>query len=277
MDAEVARPLDRRVLARRRVVVDALEEVGEQGLRGVAAAVHLERVEVGLDEAEPRQGRQRGVAARRRRREGCGVALDGIGLHEEVVELGEPRGPVRREHAVRLAAAGQHLAALEDHVVLRRVQGDAAIGEGAARARVAGERVRVVVVIGEHRLDVKLDREGDDLVGAVAVANQEANVRHAVRRAEPGQVGGEGVDALDDELDATIGARQLVEDRAVVDERAPDLARRPQRVIERGVVGDAQVAAEPDQRRVEGLLHGRQVCRKAVRGAGRRAGSDGTE
>ena len=95
--------------------------------------------------------------------------------------------------------------------------------------------------------------------------------------AERGEVGGERVDALDDELDAPVGARQLVEDGAVVDERAPHLARRAQRVVERGVVGDAQVAAEPDQRAVQGLFHRQRafntcaVCRKAVRAA--RAGA----
>ena len=39
----------------------------------------------------------------------------------------------------------------------------------------------------------------------------------------------------------------------VEDERAPHLARRPQRVVQRGVVVGAQVAAEPDERAIEGF------------------------
>ena len=151
---------------------------------------------------------------------------------------------------------GQHLAALEDHVVLRGVQGDAAVGERAAHAGVARERVRVVVVVGEDRLHVQLGGQGDDLVGAVAVADEQAHVRRRRARSPSArQLGVERADALADELDAPVGARQRVEDRAVEDEGAPDLARRAQRVVERRVVGDAQVAAEPDERGVEGLLH----------------------
>ena len=183
------------------------------------------------------------------------MTLDRVRLQEIVVELAQPGVPVGREDRVRLAAQGQHLAALEDHVVLRRVQGDAAVGEGAARAGVAGERERVVVVVGEHRLHVQLGGEGDDLVGADPVPDQQAHVGDAAALAEPGQIGRQGADALDDELDAPVGARQLVEDGAVVDESAPHLARRLERVVEGSVIGDTQVAAEPDERGVEGLLH----------------------
>ncbi len=50
--------------------------------------------------------------------------------------------------------------------------------------------------------------------------------------------------------------RQRVEDRAVEDEAAPDLARGAQRVVQRGVVVGAQVAAQPDQRAIQGFVHG---------------------
>ena len=83
VNAEIARALDRRVLARRRVVVDAAEEVGEQRLGRGASAFDLERFEVGLDEAQARQPGQRGVDAGRRRGERGGVALDRVRLQED--------------------------------------------------------------------------------------------------------------------------------------------------------------------------------------------------
>jgi len=73
--------------------------------------------------------------------------------------------------------------------------------------------------------------------------------------------GSEIRDASDEyALLAVQGPRSIelprVEDRAVEDEGAPHVARRLERVVEGGVIGDAQVAAEPDQRGIEGLLHG---------------------
>ena len=156
----------------------------------------------------------------------AGVALDRVGLQVEGVELLQPGVPVGREHAVRRAAAGQHLAALEDHVVLRGVQGDAAVGERAADAGVARQGVRVVVVVGVDRLHMELARQGDDLVAGLAVADDQADAVVAVAPAELGQVGVERLDAVADELDPPVGARQRIEDGAVEDEGAPDPARR---------------------------------------------------
>ena len=48
-------------------------------------------------------------------------------------------------------------------------------------------------------------------------------------------------------------------DVAVENEDAPDLARRAQRVVQRGVVVGPQVAPQPDQRTVERLVHARSV------------------
>ena len=79
--------------------------------------------------------------------------------------------------------------------------------------------------------------------------------RYAVDVADLGQIGVQRLDALEDELDPPVGARQRVEEGAVEDEGAPDPARRPQGVVQRGVVDAAQVAAKPDQGGVQGLLH----------------------
>ena len=61
---------------------------------------------------------------------------------------------------------------------------------------------------------------------------------------------------LADEFDAPVGARvvvrlERVEDLAVEDEGAMDAPGAPQRLAERGVIGVAQVAAEPDKHCIE--------------------------
>ena len=63
-------------------------------------------------------------------------------------------------------------------------------------AGVARERVRIVVVVGEDRLHVQLAREGDDLVGADAVAHEQAHAGAPCSAPSAGQVGGERIDAL---------------------------------------------------------------------------------
>ena len=66
------------------------------------------------------------------------------------------------------------------------------------------------------------------------------------------------VDAVANELDTPVAARQGVEDLAVEDEHAPDLARGPQGVVQRGVVVGAQIAAKPDEGTVQWSLHGEE-------------------
>ena len=148
------------------------------------------------------------------------------------------------------------------------MQGHAAVGEGAPHRSIAGERIGIVVMVGVDGLDVQLARQGDDLVGRLAMTHDEANAVCPVAAAEGGQIGIERLDTLPDELDASIGPGQGVQDLPVEDEGAPDFARRLQRMEERRLVLGAQVAPKPDQRRVEGLLHGLAVCRKA-RGSAR--------
>jgi hypothetical protein len=99
------------------------------------------------------------------------------------------------------------------------------------------------------------------------VAHDQAGAFHAVRRGQRAQFGVHAHQAVADELHAPVGARQRVEDVAVEDEGAPHLARGAQRVVQRGVVVGAQVAAQPDQGAVQGLVH-RLQCASVPRAAG---------
>jgi hypothetical protein len=88
----------------------------------------------------------------------------------------------------------------------------------------------------------------------MTVPDRETDGRNGVPLGEPPERCGQRDDRFVDELDAAVRARQRVEDVAVEDEGAPDPPGRSAGVVERGMVLDAQVAAEPDQRGVEGFV-----------------------
>ena len=74
---------------------------------------------------------------------------------------------------------------------------------------------------------------------------------------------------VDMEFHPPVGARQWVEDGAVEDERAPHLARTAQRVVQRRMVVDPQVAPQPHQGSIQALAHGAEcapVAATCVRG-----------
>ena len=99
----------------------------------------------------------------------------------------------------------------------------------------------VVVVIEEHGLGLKFGRQLHDLVARHAMPDH--------KTATPGlqgllQFGHAGVD----ELDSAVGpVGERIEDVAVENEGAHDLAGALERVVERSVVEVAQIAAEPHQ------------------------------
>ena len=137
----------------------------------------------------------------------------------------QPRVPVRREHRERLARLREHFVALEDHLVLRRVECDAARGERLRDGRVAIARLRLVVVIREYGVDAQLRGEAWNLVARARMPDdQPAAAAREARR----QFG----DAVMDELDAPVaGAGKRIEDLAIEYESAMHLRRRRQGVI----------------------------------------------
>ena len=142
-------------------------------------------------------------------------------------------------------------------MVLAGVQRDAVVGQAAAHPCVARQRVRVVVVAGIDGLHLQRLREPRDLVNRRRVAHDQAGILHPVARREIAQLqvqlGQTGVEELDAAVGAQAAGEQRIEDGAVVDKHAPDLPGRPQCVVQRRLVVDAQVAAKPCQRLVERL------------------------
>jgi len=95
------------------------------------------------------------------------------------------------------------------------------------------------------------------------MAHDQPDAFHPVRSAQPPQFGVDANQAVADELHAPVGPGQGLQDRAVEDEGTPHLPRgpqrvvqRPQRVVQRGVIVGAQVATQPDEGAVQGLVHG---------------------
>ena len=76
-----------------------------------------------------------------------------------------------------------------------------------------------------------------------------------MRCAEGGQLPVQVGQAVNDELDPAIGARQRIEDFAVEDEHTPHMTRRAQRVVQRCVIVAAQVAAKPDECGIDRSRH----------------------
>jgi hypothetical protein len=142
--AQVARPLDRGKVARVGIAVDARQEVIQQaparrscrlGRRSSCRLVGSKPMSASVGHA---------VCAGGLRRQVPGVCFStGYARRKNVVDLLQPGVLVGREHAVGLAVWREHLAALEDHVVLEGVQHDAGIGQQRrACAAVARQRSR---------------------------------------------------------------------------------------------------------------------------------------
>ena len=127
------------------------------------------------------------------------------------------------------------------------MQRDAGLGQPAAHLGVSRQRAGLVVVVGVDRLHAELHGQRRQQRLHIAVANDQPDPRHAVRQAQAAQLRVEIDQTVADELDPPVCARQAVQDRAVEDESAPDLARGLQRVAKGGMVVGAQVTAEPDQ------------------------------
>jgi hypothetical protein len=129
------------------------------------------------------------------------------------------------------------------------VEGDACIQQRALYCAVAGDRLRLVVVVRVHRLHAQRAGIPRDLVARPSVQKREAAAEPFERVAQLG-------DALPDELHAPIRALlQRIEDFGVEHEHAVHGARRPQGVMQGGVILAAQVAPEPHQRGIVAGAH----------------------
>ena len=138
-------------------------------------------------------------------------------------------------------AGCEHFLTFKNHGVLVVMDSDiAALQRGLDRS-VARQRGGVVVVVEKHRLGLNLGRQLHDFVARRPIFDHEA--------AAPGlQDALQFADAGVDEFDAAVGrVGERIQYFAVENKGADDLACLFQRMVKRGVVVVAQVAAKPDE------------------------------
>ena len=137
---------------------------------------------------------------------------------------------------------------------------DVVLHELVAHGKVAGNCSRFVVVVGEHRIDLQFAcKVWNRLAGTCVTKHQ--------RSAEFSNCATQFANTFPDELDAPIAfVRQQIEDFRVEHEHAIHAPRRFQGVMKTGVVGDAQVAAEPEERGIEQWWGHSGVVNHAVNG-----------
>ena len=195
-----------REITRALVALDAIGEVLEQSAPATHPQGHVQFDQVRGFEADV--GKRRQAFACRFGRQALGVCGHRIGLELKSVNRLQPGIPVGREHAEGLAGLGQHLVALEDHLILEIFVADALRRELLRDLAVAHDRVRLVVTIGEHLVHAQLKGQTRHFVLRATMAHDEACagatglLRQGVERSiEFGQT------AMN-EFDPTIAARR---------------------------------------------------------------------
>ncbi|MDT4853391.1 hypothetical protein FQZ97_876560 [compost metagenome] len=185
--AEVARAFHGGEVARLVVAVDALHEIFKQAVRAAGAGGQRQLRQVGGLEADVGQRGHRLRPGRRHRRQGAGVLRHRVGLEMEGRERLEPGVLVGREHTKGVTRLREHLAPLEDHVVLVAVQQDAGVRQGAEHLGIARQRGGLVVVVGKHRLHCQLLCQCRQGLGGCTVHHDQAHTVHTVVAAELAQ------------------------------------------------------------------------------------------
>ena len=249
--AQIARTFDCRVVSGCVVAIDAVEEIVEQIGGAPAAALQLRAQPCRLKTDGGQAGYAIGQIAMTQR---SGQRLDLKGLEVARRQAAQPAVFVGRENAVGFADRGQHLAALENYMVLEAVQRAAA--ELLRHLRVAQQGGRLIVVVVENGLHAQLHCQFWNQLGRATVANDQARCR-----VQAPQVGIDNAQGIEDEFDPPVGARQGVEDVRIEHKGAVNLSRRLQRMVQRRVVLHPQIAAQPDQNLVKHcLFHSRSFA-----------------
>jgi hypothetical protein len=183
-------------------------------------------------------------------------------------ELFEPGVLVRCEYTKRVSCLGEHLAALKDHLVLVPMKHDAGMGQFAQHMGIAGVGGRLVIVVGKYGLHLDLLGQRGDGGGGRSMENDQPDTAGALGIAQRLQVQIKLHQGFPDELHPPVPAQaalqQGFENVGVKDEHAPHLAADLERVVERGIVFGAQIAAKPHQALVVGV-HGGGVWNSGVR------------
>ena len=193
-----------------------------------------------------------------------------MGLQVVVVHLFEPGVFVGREDAVGLARLRQQLAAFKHHMVFEAVKAHPLGRQTGCHLGVAGNGLRLVVMVGEHRLHTECQRLLHHGATGCVVQHHQPGPGYAMRQGQRRQCGVQLDQAMPDELDAPVRARQPIQNLAVKDKEAKHLPAGAQGVVQGGVVVCAQVAAKPDQTAFVRFVHAPDVSCTAALGTDRR-------
>ena len=135
---------------------------------------------------------------------------------------------------------------------------------------VAGNSLRLVVVVGEHRLHTQRQRLLHHGAAGLVVQDHQAGFGHAVRQCQRRQSRVQLDQGMPDELNAPVRTGQPVQNLAVKDKETKHLPAAAQGVVQGGVVVRAQVAAKPDQTAFVRFVHAPDVSCTAALGTARR-------
>ena len=186
-------------------------------------------------------------------RQAVRVALHRIAFELKGIHLLEPGVLVGREHAVGIAGLRQHLAALQNGVVLEGVKGPSGNGQPGAHQAIARQGLGLVVVVGKNSLGTQAVCQcGHRLCGHRVQHDQSAAWVGRQRSQHPIKL----LQRLPDELHAPIGPRQRVQNFMVKNKDAMHLLALGERPVQGCMIGGAQIAAEPDESGGVGRLGG---------------------
>ena len=239
---KIRRTFQRRIVPRVPVAIDALFEIGEERSASRHTGLDGKLPEIRPFEAQrfERWHVTSELAGRHRQR--AEAIVDRMRTEVRRRQSGEPRLLVRCEYAEGFSGLRKHVVALEDHLVLRQPERNAATGQRSGDCRIARARRRLVVAIRVHGVGAEFHRERWDGVAGERMADDQSASARSQRAVELDQT-------FPNEFHTPVGRRrQRVENFAIEDERAEHLLRIVKRVRERGVVEIAEVAAEPDER-----------------------------
>src|SRR5581483_2868908 len=158
-----------------------------------------------------------------------------------VGEARHPAAAIRRVDDVRLAAALHDRCGLVVDLVGGRLDGDAGLAEPRFDVPVANDGVGIVVRAVEQRARARAPRERTELRGGLAFEQREVGAQFAQLAAQPGE-------RIEEELHDRRAHARPAQQRRVEHERADDAFARLRGTIQRDVVVEPEVAAQPYDR-----------------------------
>ena len=173
VNAEVAGAFNRRKVASLSIVLNAGFEI----LPGLACAAGAsgdgQFTQVAALKSQGLELRNLGGPTRWPWREWQSLVGQGVSLGHDTFKLLEPSVFVGGEDGERLPRLGQHFASLKKHMVFEAVKSDASARQSAQYLSIARQRLRFIIVVGEHRLNPQRLSGTDHNLQRFAVSNQQ--------------------------------------------------------------------------------------------------------